>query len=183
MTVGYLTGPLNLGNPGQDFILQPTNYSDKGTPHIHHITVKNNYFLKPGKANTDKLKQHYIDYQINKNEQLQSIMIKSFTDTIGGSFNAIHKAMKATGASKSQLKALTKLRDMLVNKKYPQKGDMTKAINEQLAKVKLDKDILLYSDANLDSGADYITLGNSSTIYLKPHMGVRAALYSDLKQH
>ena len=180
----FVTGMLRgVKAIGTEFWLQPVNYSDKGTPQMVQVFAEEN-LLSSSASMHKKLKGGFIEYQYEKYEHLQRTMISSLTDFIISDFSRLATWIESDGEELGQsatvindrLAALRNLKEMLLYVDYPQTGDMTKVINLQMEKVGLDTDVIKYSHADLDEGADYVTMRDGKAV-LKPHMGIRAELY------
>lgn len=179
MIQGFLKAPKNIGN---EFYLQPVNYSDKSNIEMLLASVDEN-MLADDSAMKEKLINAYIEYQVLKNEELQRIMIGGLSEYVVGNYETIYNKILSQADGETRLEALEKLKDMLLLDYSTKKGDMSKGINRLLAVVKLSPKDIEYSNATLDKGADYVTFdGNPGAALLKPHLGVRAAIYRDPKR-
>lgn len=178
MVQGFLQAPKNIG---REFFLQPINYSDKSNIPLHKITFEEDNLLEPGDVMKEKLITAYIEYQTLKNEELQRVTLHHFKEFVVGNFDSILLGLNLpAGDAESRKDALYKLRVALLDDFSSRQGDMTKEINELLATVKIHPDTIKYADSELDAGADYVSFdGNPNTAIIKPHLGVRAALYRD----
>ena len=176
---GALRVPQSVENSvGDTFYLQATNYADKQSIPLHGMRVKENFFLKGGAENRAKSIAVFREYQIRRYEDLQKVSISFLKDFIGADFERIATELSKDDPGGKRVKALESLRTMLLDKKYPQKGDMTRDINTKLQAVRIHPDWAKFSNSEMDGGADFITFGEESdTLYLKPHMGVRAEKY------
>lgn len=171
---GFLKAPKNVG---MDFLIQPVNYSDKSNIEMMEIFVGEN--LLANNADTQqKLIAAYIEYNASKNEEIQRNMIHSLKEFVVGNYSKLYNEISSSTDSANRLANLAKLRELLLKDYSEASGDMTRAINLVLAEVKIHPDLIEYSDTNIDMGSDIISMpGNPDTAILKPHLGVRAALY------
>lgn len=180
MVTGFTRGVKNIG---QEFLLQPVNYSDKNTPQLLQMFVNEN-LLADNEEMHYKLKLAYIEYQYSKNENLQDMMISSLKRFIVSDFSRLNRWIETDGREVGQTarqikirkNRLADLKKKLLFNDYPTEGDMTRGINVLLEKIGLDADAVKFSNADLDHEADYVTLGDGKVI-LKPNLGIRAELY------
>jgi hypothetical protein len=178
MVQGFLQAPKNIGT---EFYLQPVNYSDKSNIPMHMISIdKNKNLLDPADEVQEELIAAYIAYQALKNEDLQRVTLHSFKEYVVGNFESLYKTAAASPESEIRVEALIALRAALLEDFSLKQGNLTKEINKLLALAKIHPDTIKFSNANLDSGADYMSFeGNPGAALIKPHLGVRAELFRD----
>ena len=172
---GFLDTPALLGQVGETFLLQPVNFSDKKAPQVHEIHVEQDYFFKAGSDNLNRLKEDFIEYNIKKNDQLQAMVLTSFTRTLVGNYETFKKALNG---NKTREKALKRLSDYLIKTDfYAQSGDITKKVNELLKRVKISESLIKFSGSDLNFKSDYVTFESSDSIFINPIMGIRSEDY------
>jgi transcriptional regulator NrdR family protein len=165
-------------NLGQEFYIQGINYSNKKTPLLKKVALKDFNALLNTPETKEALINNYIRYMARKNEDMQRIMLKDVSEYILGNFSSL-LAQKQEVGNQDEIDALIELRELLLKDLTNEVGDMVRPINLVLERAKLSASEVLASNANIDIDSDYITLsgGQKDVFLLKPNMGVRAAAY------
>lgn len=177
MVQGFMQAPKNIG---REFYVQPINYSDKSNIPLQRVEVDSDNLLEPGEKMKEKLIKAFIEYQVLKNEELQRVTLHHLKEFVVGNFDNLILSFSSSADSAKRKEALYKLRAALLSDFSTRQGDMTREINVLMADVRINPNTIKFSNSELDAGADYVTFsGNPNSAIIKPHLGIRAALYRD----
>lgn len=190
MIEGYFKYPARTKEIGKRFLTQPLGYSDKSNPHMADIALNDFNIFSSHTETAEKMSDIYTEYFAQKNEDMQRIMIAELKLFVAGKYHMIKDVINlkkpidygtnldADALFDARLLALSELRDILINNDFSNaKGDMTRLINSKLEIIKIDRDLIKFSDSKLEYKADLISLSGGNHVYLKPHLGVRASKF------
>ena len=180
MLSGFIQMPAREKMLGSRFATQPLGYADKSNPQLVEMQLDDFNIFSMEEGTEEKMRAIYIDYFAQKNEDMQRIIIRDLKLFIGGDFKMLEAAIRKEGGEdvEARVDALKELRAHLMDTDFSNaKGDMSRLINEKLEIIKLNKKLVMYSESKLEVKADLITLSGGDHIYIKPHLGVRAAAF------
>ena len=168
---------MNKDNIGKTFFLQPIAYSDKSMIPMHEVSLDFDAF-DPSPATRDKLEKAWLTYNINKNIDLQRISVEKMGRFIGANFTKLSEQLRSqpeiTVSNELRIEALKRAKIMMDKALLTgyDVANITKDINLELEKVGLTRQMLMFSNADMDVDVDYVFIGGKAVF--KPHLGVRA---------